>query len=192
MNAICIDYLNHVIYVAGSTTGFMDPALKRSARFNRFSAFLMKLDADSLDTIWAKQVFTQPSQVHAPQDVLGMGCTVDPKDGDNGVYLTGIVHDHGNIEKEGLGNGLDDIFVTKFNSNGNEIWRKQIGTDKNDVVAKGHKSITFDDEGNMTYWIQKKILQALHSISGVNDMLEIELEKVYINDVIKNDDNAKK
>ena len=59
------------------------------------------------------------------------------------------------------------------------------------VVAKGHKSITFDDEGNMTYWIQK-ILQGLHSISGVNDMLETELEKVYINGVIKNDDNAKK
>ena len=38
----------------------------------------------------------------------------------------------------------------------------------------------------------KKTLQRLHSISGVNNMLETELEKVYINDIIKNDDNAKK
>ena len=38
VNAICIDYLNHAICVARSTTGFMQN-LKRSARYNRFAAF---------------------------------------------------------------------------------------------------------------------------------------------------------
>lgn len=147
INSICIDSKNHGIYVAGSTTGFMDPLLKRAERFNRFSAFLMKLDADSLETIWVKQVFTPASKTYAPQDVLGMGCAVDSEG--NGVYITGIVHNDGNIEEEGRGNGLDDIFMAKFNPNGTELWRKQVGTDQNDVVAKGHKSMSFDNNGNV-------------------------------------------
>ena len=63
--------------VAGSTTGFMDPALKRSSRFNRFSTFFMRLDADSLHAIVAKQVFTRPSQAFLLKYVLSMGCVVD-------------------------------------------------------------------------------------------------------------------
>ena len=69
----------------GSTTGFMDPAFKWSARFNLFSAFLMELNADLSVNIWAKQVFEQPSKGHELQDALYVGCAVDPKGSENDV-----------------------------------------------------------------------------------------------------------
>ena len=45
----------------------------------------MKLNADSSVTIWAKQVFEQPSKYHELHDALGVGCAVDPKVSDNGL-----------------------------------------------------------------------------------------------------------
>merc|ERR1712176_1568058 len=115
VNAICIDEANESIYLAGSSTGYYGGGTLDSEhaveqeKYQRFSAFIMKLDVNSMDVIWSRMIHTYPSgrsETSSPQDVLGLGCIVSP----DRVFLTGMVKNNGNINAA-KSNGKDDIFA---------------------------------------------------------------------------------
>merc|ERR1712207_29903 len=116
-------------------------------KYQRFSAFIMKLDVNSMDVIWSRMIHTYPSgrsETSSPQDVLGLGCIVSP----DRVFLTGMVKNNGNINAA-KSNGKDDIFAACWNKSGVRQWRTQVGTDEDDILGRGHRSIALDENNNL-------------------------------------------
>lgn len=114
--------LNHLkdtagnMYISGKTTGSISG---ENAGFN--DGFLMKLDKAG-KIIWKKQ--------------FGSGQEEDVQwsaiDNSGNVYLTGFTT--GSLFGKNV--GKEDIFIVKFNPEGEQEWQKQVGTDSTDI-AKG-------------------------------------------------------
>jgi hypothetical protein len=151
VNAICVDEANKSIYLAGSSTGYYgggsldsEHAVEHDEN-DRFSAFIMKLDINTMDIIWSRMIHTyEKGETSSLQDVLGLGCVVSS----NRVFLTGTVKNNGNIDSD-KSNGKDDIFAACWNKSGVRLWRKQVGTDQDDVLSRGHRSIALDENNNV-------------------------------------------
>merc|ERR1712157_696987 len=111
-------------------------------KHQRFSAFIMKLDVNSMDVLWSRNIRTYKSS--PLQDVIGLGCVVSS----DRVFLTGIVKNNGNIDSD-KSNGKDDIFAACWNKSGARKWMKQVGTDQDDVLSRGHRSIALDENNNV-------------------------------------------
>merc|ERR1712157_133411 len=111
-------------------------------KHQRFSAFIMKLDVNSMDVLWSRNIRTYKSS--PLQDVIGLGCVVSS----DRVFLTGIVKNNGNINS-GKSNGKDDIFAACWNKSGARKWMKQVGTDQDDVLSRGQRSISLDENNNV-------------------------------------------
>ena len=126
------DYvLNQVIdahgnlFVAGKTTGVID-----TKNFGKNDGFLTKIDSSG-NIIWSKQFGT-------PEEDDEEWCAID-KSGN--VYIAGSTT--GNLN--GKNAGKEDIFVVKYNSDGQMAWSKQFGTDSTDIA----KGIYADNAGNI-------------------------------------------
>jgi len=151
VNAICVDKANKSIYLAGSSTGYYgggsldsEHAVEQEEN-DRFSAFIMKLDINTMDIIWSRNIHTyEKGETSSLQDVLGLGCVVSS----DRVFLTGIVKNNGNIDSD-KSNGKDDIFAACWNKSGARKWMKQVGTDQDDVLSRGHRSIALDENNNV-------------------------------------------
>jgi len=153
VNAICVDEANESIYLAGSSTGYFGGGTLDSEhaseqeKYQRFSAFIMKLDINSLDVMWSRMIHTYPSgrsDTSSPQDVIGLGCVVSS----DRVFLSGMVKDNGHIN-DVKSNGKDDIFAACWNKSGVRQWRRQVGTDQDDTLSRGHRSIALDENNNV-------------------------------------------
>jgi hypothetical protein len=101
------------IYVPGKTTGSMEGV---NAGMN--DGFIMKIDGDG-NTLWTRQFGS------SGDDDVQWSAT----DESDCIYLTGFTT--GNLE--GKNYGKEDIFVVKYNSSGDLLWKKQIGTDSTDM-----------------------------------------------------------
>jgi len=113
------------VYVAGSTDGPLAGTL-RGPR----DAFLIKFDSAG-NQLWRRQVGTVDiDEGHAVAT-----------DGDGNVYLAGSTV--GNIA--GPNKGPTDGWVLKFDSAGNKLWRRQIGT----IVPDSDMRATTDPTGNV-------------------------------------------
>lgn len=90
-------------------------------------AFLAKLDARTMATIWHEDfVFSQ--------NAFGIACGV----GTDGVFMAGIVESGGTYGGQTSSLGLDDLFVVKSELvDGHADWVRQIGTQGNDRLAHG-------------------------------------------------------
>jgi hypothetical protein len=150
VHAICVDEPNGRIYLVGSSTGYYGGGTLDSEhaveqdKYQRFSAFIMKLDINTMDVMWSRMIHTYPSDIHTPEDVHGLGCAVSS----DRVYLTGIVKNGGNINVA-KSNGKNDIFAACWKKNGVRQWRNQVGTDQDDTLARGHRSVALDENENL-------------------------------------------
>jgi uncharacterized protein YjiK len=115
------------IYVTGVTSGGLDG----NTNLGNGDIFLVKYDSSG-NKIWTKQLGTAGSDA-------GVGIATD--DAGN-IYLTGSTRG----ELNGIVNaGYDDIFLVKYDSSGNKIWTRQLGTDSYDWAH----GIASDGQGNI-------------------------------------------
>ncbi len=120
---------NHVvdqngnIYIAGKTTGDME-----SKNLGQNDGFIIKID--SLGKIkWSKQFGTSGDENVQWSAIDNKGC----------VYITGSTT--GALKDKNF--GKEDVFVVKYNPDGQMIWSKQFGTDSTDIG----KGIYVDNKG---------------------------------------------
>lgn len=123
--------LNHVcdksgnIYVAGKTTGSMD-----ARSFDKTDGFLTKIDTLG-NIVWSKQFGTTEDE-----DVQWSAI-----DNEGYVYITGSTT--GVLFNKSF--GKEDIFLVKYNPDGNMEWSRQFGTEGSDVA----KGIFVDKKGDV-------------------------------------------
>jgi len=146
-----VDY----IYVVGVTRGLLANDMKAqdlskdaSGRFSKHG-FLAKLDIVSLERVWTRQLGGTLGK-----DVISYGCAVSPND--DVVYMAGTVAAGDTIRLDSATAGADDIssaggddiFVANYDgAYGTPNYIKQIGTSKDDGIAKGNGIVT-DEMGN--------------------------------------------
>ncbi|HYQ02502.1 MAG TPA: SBBP repeat-containing protein [Polyangiaceae bacterium] len=111
------------VYVAGSTNG----SLTKAANLNG-DAFIRKYDPNGT-VLWTRQ-FGNTSTTRAT--------SVAP-DSSGNVYVAGYT----GALLEGTYYGSDDAFVRKYDSNGNVLWTRQLGTDWTDQAS----SVAVDGSG---------------------------------------------
>jgi len=153
------------VYIVGSTEALLPAVIGRLSSGNRsydtMEAFLMKIELDTMKTVWTVQVGSMISQAGVDDyesrkgDVYGYGCAVT-RDGQN-VYLTGLVKDGGVVTdfSEGYDGGDNvamggtDIFISSYQtSNGSRNFLKQVGSTRDDFPSRGNGGITTDRLGN--------------------------------------------
>lgn len=111
--------LNHVIdqygniYISGKTTGVLD-----GRNFGKNDGFITKIDSLG-NFVWAKQFGTSEDENILWSAIDNKGC----------VYITGSTK--GALSDENF--GKEDLFVVKYNPDGQMTWAKQFGTDSTDV-----------------------------------------------------------
>lgn len=106
---IATDHQGHVV-ITGHTTGELDPGEKHGS----YDAFVAKFDSRGTE-IWRTQIGSGP-------DDRAYGIATDHL---GHIAITGATT--GEIEP-GQAHGHYDAFVAKFDSQGNELWRTQVGT----------------------------------------------------------------
>ena len=116
VNAVAVDATG--IYVVGSTGG----TLPGQTRAGLTDAFVRKYDASGNEQ-WTRQF--GPFLIAAAR-----GVAVDA----TGIYVVGTVY--GPLPGQ-TSAGSTDVFVRKYDVNGNEVWPRQFGTSSNGDVALG-------------------------------------------------------
>ncbi|MBN8680956.1 MAG: T9SS type A sorting domain-containing protein [Chitinophagales bacterium] len=136
-NSAAIDTSGNIILAgtfSSSTMSFGNLSLSNSS--NLSEAFLAKYDPDG-EILWARNAaganFDDATSVTVNQagDIFVAGK----------FYSTTL--SFGNLTISNA--GADDIFLVKYNADGNPVWAKSIGGDKNDSA----KSVFADKEGNV-------------------------------------------
>jgi len=103
------------IYVTGYTYGGLDG----NTNAGGFDIFLTKYDTSG-NKLWTKQLGTA-------NDDYGYGVATD---GSGNIYVTGYTD--GSLDGNTNAGG-DDIFLTKYDTNGNKLWTRQLGTANDDA-----------------------------------------------------------
>ena len=134
------------IYVVGSTRGDMVPS---SVPNTGIDAFLMKLDATTLQTVWTYQLGAKPrSSSDGPATATGVSCAVTPDGGK--VYMAGVVENGAVLDLSGTTSsyGDDDVYVVQLDADfGKMTFVRQLGSEANDEVAF-RNGLTVDSDGN--------------------------------------------
>ena len=102
------------VYVTGST--WPDQAAMLAGNFD---IFLAKLDSGG-NFVWAKYI---------GGPTIDVASTITT-DGQGSIYIAG----HLNIPIGTTGNFHSDIFVSKFDAGGNQVWTRQMGTPSDDAI----------------------------------------------------------
>lgn len=114
------------VYVIGVTYGTFETQTK----LGQHDAFLCKFDSTNGDLLWVRQFGSDKTD-------YGYGICVDF----SGVYVTGLTY--GTLPGQQFVGGISDAFICKYDSDGNQIWIRQFGTEESDIA----KSITISDYG---------------------------------------------
>lgn len=129
------------IYTTGSFSGTVDfdPGPEEYLLSSTSKIFIQKLDAGG-NFIWAKKIGGNGSDM--ARDIF--------LDDESNIYLTGnfegdIYFDPNNYENFLTSIGSKDIFIVKFDNNGNFIWDKSVGSDDYDLGNQ----ISVDSDGNV-------------------------------------------
>ena len=113
------------VYVTGWTFGNFEGTATSS-----YDAFLIKYSNEG-ELLWSKQVGTAA-------DDGALGIAIDAQDS---VYLTGYT----NGDLGGVNQGEYDMWGLKYDSEGSEVWRTQLGTNKTEQA----KDIKVDNRGQV-------------------------------------------
>jgi len=123
------------IYVAGSTNG----SLPNSSNVRHSDVFLVKFNSSG-EKQWHQQIGSS-----AWEGASGLAI-----DSNENVYLSGST---GSIYGDALGTfagvshlGKNDTFIIKYDSEGNRIWTKLIGTNNNELSSS---DMEIDDQNNL-------------------------------------------
>jgi len=123
--------LNHVIdsignvYIAGKTTGIMN-----NKNSGKNDGFITKIDSQG-NTIWTRQFGSDGEEDIQWSAIDNAGC----------VYITGSTT--GILKDKNF--GKEDVFIVKYNPQGEIEWEKQFGTDSIDIA----KGIYADNKGHV-------------------------------------------
>jgi hypothetical protein len=136
------DYvLNHVndgngnLFVAGKTTGTIG-----TANIGKNDGFLTKIDSLG-NILWSRQFGTT-----VEEDI--QWCAIDKS---ANVYITGSTAG----DLGGKNAGKEDVFITKYDSQGKILWTRQFGTEGSDVARsvfsdnRGYIYITGNTDGKL-------------------------------------------
>lgn len=115
------------IYVTGCTSGELDG----NTTAGSIDIFLTKYDSDG-NKLWTELWGTEGVD-------SGVSVSIDSSDN---IYVTGYTA--GDLDGN-TSAGYDDIFLTKFDSDGNKLWTKQWGTEWEDIGC----SIAIDGSDNI-------------------------------------------
>lgn len=162
--SFCIDIDNsNNILVGGVFEGNLDFDLSANTytltSYGFQDAFILKLDANG-DYLWAKQIGGSTDNDQ---------CNAITTDATGNVYTTGIFFGNADFDTSAStftlqSNGQNDVFISKFDSNGNLNWAKSFGSGgsetssaicidaNNKVLSTGYYSQTtdFDPDGGVT------------------------------------------
>jgi len=135
IRGMCIDHDENAVYIVGSSNNYeMKPAppnIEIDYADAVFTAFIKKIDLETLDLVWIHQV----KEVQAKSDVFGRGCSIETdSEGKGNVYFSGIVRHGGRVRGDIESCGGDDIFVSYYNPNGHQIFLNQVGTIYDDNI----------------------------------------------------------
>ncbi len=123
------------VYISGRTEGDLGGPSAGGR-----DAFLSKFDASG-NEVWTTQIGTSSSDYSESVAVAASG----------DVYISGGTYG----DLGGMSAGLDDAFLSKFDSSGNELWTRQIGTNGYDrsysvaVDASGDVYISGETRGDL-------------------------------------------
>ena len=124
-NAVSTDNAGNV-FVAGFTWDSIDG----TANAGRQDLFVIKFDGDG-NALWSRQMGTSA-------DDYAIGVSVDRA---GNSYVAGVTV--GDLDGNASAGG-SDLFVIKFDSGGNKLWSRQMGTSENDYA----KGVATDNDGN--------------------------------------------
>jgi hypothetical protein len=126
-NGVATD-INGNAYVAGMTNSNLAGISINSA--SNFDIFLAKYDPNGT-ILWKRQLGTS-----SREDVYDVAADIN-----GNTYITGETDGSLAAQKQ----GLDDIFLVKYNSNGQLLWKRQLGTNGVDSP----RSVAIDSNGNV-------------------------------------------
>ncbi len=115
------------VYVIGTTNGDLDGNTNQGGK----DIFITKYDTNG-NRIWTRQI-------GANDDDYGKSISVESS---ANFYITGTTY--GNLDGN-INNGEGDIFVMKFNTNGEKLWSKLVGTNEIDREW----GVDVDNNGNI-------------------------------------------
>jgi hypothetical protein len=122
---------NNNIYVVGETLG----SLSDNNNLGFSDAFFTKYDASG-NQLWVKQFGSSDSF----DSDYALGITLD---NNNNIYVTGYTF--GSLP--GNSNlGIIDAFLAKYDTNGNQLWIQQFGSNRAEIAQK----VTVDGSGNLS------------------------------------------
>jgi hypothetical protein len=179
-NGICHDSNDpNYFYIVGQTYGEMGDDLSMSTGFATGSvfAYVQKVDANSLSSVWTKQFGASMTNRDSPAQVYALSCAVSG----NVVYAAGVVDNSAGIVIEGdtrESAGGDDIWVGQFSiSNGDLNWLHQVGSDGDDHMAP-HNGIVATASGNaILYGDTNGAAFRVREVSELHDLLIMTFDK---------------
>ncbi|MDJ1172460.1 SBBP repeat-containing protein [Roseofilum sp. BLCC_M154] len=128
--------------------------------------FIAKYDTDG-NEIWIQQNGTD-------EEDRGRDVVIDSA---GNIYAVGITE--GNLDGENAGES--DVFVTKYDADGNEIWTKQLGTEDDESPGKygayRNVSVDIDDSGKLYIAAESKGTLEGHESQGSMDALLFKLDE---------------
>jgi beta-propeller repeat-containing protein len=123
-NGVSVDVQGD-IYIAGLTFGSMD-----GTNAGKYDAFIAKYDADG-NHLWTKQLGGSLGDYAA-------SVSTDP---DGNAYIAGDTFD----SLDGVNAGVADAYLAKYDSDGNRLWIRQLGSSAGEVA----RSISSDNSGHV-------------------------------------------
>ncbi len=140
------------IFVAGFTSSGLDGNHQGGD-----DAFVAKFNTDG-ELVWIRQIGT-------PKREIGFAVTVD---GAGNCYLGGATA--GSMDGEASG-GLD-LFIAKFDPDGEQLWVKQHGSSEQDLCA----DLAYDDENECLYAVGNTRGDLVQDAAGKRDGLVIQFD----------------
>ena len=122
------------VYVSGSTLGELDPTVSKTTKDN--DAYVVKLDSSG-EQVWVRQFGGGEAQSEAAFAVA--------VDGDGNVFVAGRTS--GELPDQYTWGGFDS-FLRKYDSEGNELWTDQFGSDQGLLDADTAYGLAVDSDGN--------------------------------------------
>jgi hypothetical protein len=121
------------IYVVGYTSGNM----YKTTEYNNI--FLTKFNAAGVEQ-WTRQLNTHSALFKPPQSAMGVAV-----DAGGNIYVTGnMEYGEENVRVKGSSSGID-AFLTKFDTNGNILWTRMLGSNGADYGT----DVALDIYGNI-------------------------------------------
>jgi len=125
--SVAVDGLGNA-FISGGTTGSL-----AGTNAGNFDAFLTKYNSAG-NLLWSRQIGTSETDLSVSVAVDGLG----------NAFISGYTFGSLGGTNAGSNAGSEDAFLTKYNSAGNLLWSRQIGTSARDLSS----SVAVDGLGN--------------------------------------------